>query len=216
MPFAWLNVLLRGVLRAAALAVPDIGILLMALALWLAPRAVGVERLPEFLLVFAFEFVAVHAAGVLSLILAAESTRLGLPRWTVLLAYLAAVSALVAYVAVRRGEAWPFFAFWGVTGNRLVAWYRAPDVETRRAGVLSWVFSPIFYVRAALLTTFVPVPALGMTADVAADAGLVASDGLWSAKPERGLACAAIYYALQAWWRRRQPSVRSAPQSLEV
>jgi len=204
MPMTWLNFAFRGAMRLAAMAVPDIGILLLSFALWIAPRAVGVERLEEFLLLFAFEFVAVHAAGVLSLILKPESTALGLPRWMMLFGYLAGVGALVAVIAVLRNEVWPFFAFWGVTGNRLAAWYRAPDVATRREGMQSWVASPAFYLVSALLTSFMPVPALGISAEVVADAGLVARSGLWAAKPERGLACAILYYGLQAWWRRRQ------------
>jgi hypothetical protein len=60
-------------------------------------------------------------------------------------------------------------------------------VAARRAGVLSWALSPVFFAAAALVTTFAPVPALGWTPAVVAEAGL-AGDDLWSTEPQRGLA----------------------------
>jgi hypothetical protein len=74
-------------------------------------------------------------------------------------------------------------------------------VAARRAGVLSWALSPVFFAAAALVTTFAPVPALGWTPAVVAEAGL-AGDDLWSTEPQRGLAFGVLYFGLQAFFRR--------------
>lgn len=81
------------------------------------------------------------------------------------------------------------------------AWWTAPDVYSRRQGVISWIFSPAFYVTAILITTFLPRPALGLTPQVKIDAGLLSHD-LWDTDPKRGLAAGMLYYSAQAFYRR--------------
>jgi hypothetical protein len=65
-------------------------------------------------------------------------------------------------------------------------------------------------VFAALLTTFAPLPGLGITpAAIAAD-HLSPKDGLWGTAPQRGLAFGVPYFGLQAAFRRRNWGERLA------
>lgn len=191
----------RGAYGLASAAIPDFGMALLYAGLWIAPRVFGVGRINDALLALALEIVAVFAAGLFALTLTADRTPFGVGRATVLTLGCGGATALLLYVSIDRGAFWPVIGFWTLTGNRIAGWWRAPDQRSRRAGVISWVLSPLFYVGAILATTYVPLPPLGLTPQVRIDAGLVGTS-LWDTDPQRGLAAGMLYYTVQALYRR--------------
>ena len=197
----------------AAAAVPDIALMSLCLGLWIAPSVFGVDLIPGVFLTLAMEFFSVHAAGVFMLLLPPDRKSFGGRNAFLLGLYLAGIGAVLIYLCLSLRLVWPVLGFFGLTANRLSAWWKAPDAASRRLGMMSWVVTPLFYVFAALVTTFVPLPALGITPAVIAAAHLSPKDGLWGAAPQHGLACGVLYFGLQAAFRRWNWGERMARRS---
>jgi len=87
-------------------------------------------------------------------------------------------------------------AFWGLTLNRLlgVLLGKAPSGEEKMMMQNSWAVSVFFYVVVAGATAFIPVPALGITADVVSRQGFT-GDGLWELEPHRVIVFGFLYFA---------------------
>ena len=200
--FDWIRIFGRGMFAIAAAAVPDIALMSLCLGLWVAPGVFGVDLIPGIFLTLAMEFFSVHAAGVFILVLPPDRKNFGWRSAFLLGLYLAGIGAVLLRVCLSLRVVWPVLGFFGLTANRLSAWWKAPDTASRRVGVISWVVTPLFYVFAALFTTYAPLPGLGITPAVIAAAHLSPKDGLWGAAPQRGLAFGVLYFGLQAAFRR--------------
>jgi hypothetical protein len=100
---------------------------------------------------------------------------------------------------------WPLWSFWGLTLNRLFSLVGTGLADERKAARLGtrWVVSVVLYVGWVMLTTFLPIPALGIDASMVPDNPKVG--GLWVEQPQRVLAAGAGYFFSQAYLDLKRP-----------
>lgn len=180
-------------LASVLAALPDLGLSLVFLATWIAPRAVGVERIGHLALVMLLEFIVVHSAGFMGVAALAPD-----PRWSrtkTILGLGLFYTVFVGGFALGFNTWWPLAAFWGLTLNRLLSVIVGPPPrdEARRIVRAGWAVGAMAYMGAVFLTTPFPVPRLGVTRDVVAQAHLPGS-GLWIDEPYRVLAAGFLYF----------------------
>ena len=89
---------------------------------------------------------------------------------------------------------WPFVAFWVLTFNRLsgLVLGQAPSGEEKQLIQRGWGASVLFYLLGAGVATLLPIPAWGITAEVAAAQEFTAS-GLWIDEPQRVIVFGVVY-----------------------
>jgi hypothetical protein len=88
----------------------------------------------------------------------------------------------------------PLLGFWGLTLNRLLGSVVLPIDGEDSQMMKSWASCTFFYLVAVFATTFLPVPALGVTPDVIAAADVPGDSGLWVTRPYTVLAAGFLYY----------------------
>jgi hypothetical protein len=185
-------------LARAVSALPDAALGVAFLVTWLAPHAFGTGMLKYALLTMLMEFFIVHSSGFMSLVL--WGMKLDVIRKT-----LATLGVGVAYTMVLVGFAlaigawWPVWAFWGLTLNRLASALLSPRGagKTRARLTNDWVASAVLYLLWIFATIPPWVPALGITPDVVAAAGLPGK-GPWAEQPYRVVVAGAGYFLCQA------------------
>lgn len=190
---------------------PDAVTAAVFLTLWISPFAFGDSGVRNALLVMLIEFVLVHAAGFLGLLLLDPTTPRG--RRVLALAGFAGFYLLfVGAFMLAFGEWWPALVFgWLVLGKF------AAIVGNRGAGdaqAALWGLSALAYLLGAFATVLLPLPRLGVEAAVVGQLGLPGS-GLWVEQPHRVLAFGFLYFGLLAlakWNGARAPG-RSRPAS---
>jgi hypothetical protein len=125
---------------------------------------------------------------------------------------LATVALAMAYSMILVGFAlgtetwWPVWAFWGLTFNRLTTALVSPMAlidrkgvrQARRRATNEWVTSAMLYLLWLFATIPPWVPALGITPEVVAAAGIPGA-GPWAEEPQRVLVTGAGYFLCQAW-----------------
>jgi hypothetical protein len=185
-------------LARAVSALPDAALGVAFLVTWISPHAFGRGMLKYALVTMLLEFFIVHSSGFMSLVL--WGMKLGVVRKT-----LAALGVGVGYTMLLVGFAlaveawWPVWAFWGLTLNRLTSALLSPKGagKTRTRLANDWVASGILYILWVFATIPPWVPALGITPDVVAAAGLPGT-GPWPEEPYRVLVAGAGYFLCQA------------------
>jgi hypothetical protein len=97
-------------------------------------------------------------------------------------------------------------AFWLQTGNRLLGVLSRTPVPGGEQAFLksSWLASVLLYVLGCFLTSFLPMPAFGITRGVIAGLRLPGT-GLWISEPYRVIAFGFLYYAGTGWWELVAP-----------
>jgi hypothetical protein len=184
--------------RDGAAALPDFGFAGACLATWIAPSWIGPERIGSLMLLMLIEFVVIHSAGFMGMVL-----------WSETPASIRAVQALglgvfyslfVAAFGLAFGTWWPLAAFWVLVVNRLLGALlgQAPSGAERDFVKQGWGASAALYLLAVAVTTIAPVPRFGITAEVIRAADLPGS-GLWIREPYRVIAAAFVYFALLGW-----------------
>jgi hypothetical protein len=185
-------------LARAVSALPDAALGVAFLVTWLAPHVFGVGVLRYALLTMLMEFIVVHSSGFMSMVLWGMS--LGAVRKTLTtLGFGLVYTFFVIGIALALDVWWPVWAFWGLTLNRLAsALLSAKGAGKTRARLANdWVASGILYLLWVFATIPPWVPALGITPDVVAAAGLPGT-GPWVEEPYRVLVTGAGYFLCQA------------------
>jgi hypothetical protein len=173
--------------------IPDLVLAGTFLVSWVAPGAFGVERVGGLMLVMLFEFLSVHASAFMGNIMASDAAR-GLK--AVVITGLALFYTLFSGAfALAFRSWWPLLALWGLTAEKLgvVLFGQVPDEAQQQVLRMRWATSVFWYVMLALGTSFLPIPALGITPSVQAEMGLPGS-GLWVDEPQRVLAFGFLYF----------------------
>lgn len=179
-------------------ALPDFGFAVVFLVTWLQPQAFGEQTVTRLMLVMLLEFIIVHSAVFMGTVIVASADKarrtLGLLGFGLFYSIFAAAFSLVFKTW------WPFGAFWLQTGNRLLGVLVGQASEGQEKAFLmrGWAISVGLYVGCCFITTFLPIPALGITPAVIAALHLPGT-GLWISEPYRVLAFGALYFALTAW-----------------
>lgn len=185
----------RFALPAVVAALPDLGLSSVFLGTWIAPHWLGVDRIGHLLLVMLLEFIVVHSAGFMGV--AALTDNWKFSRAKSILGLGVFYTMFVGGFALAFETWWPLVAFWGLTVNRLLSAIvgKPPRGEAARIVRDGWAVGAIAYIGSVFLTTWLPVPRLGVTSDVVAAAHLPGS-GLWIDQPYRVLAAGFLYFLL--------------------
>lgn len=202
------RVVARGVAaRIAALsaAVPDLGFVAVALTTWIAPSVLPAGTMRWLGNVMAFEFVILHAAGV---VIIAGSKRSGRARWVARAGLLTFYTLLASWISYGIGAWWPIATFALLMVNQFLPFLReSASHDRQRQFAIRWITATLIWLGATLVTSIVPVPRLGLTESVVAILG-PGGDGLWEREPHRLVVATAIYFGAVAWreWRNGRKS----------
>ena len=200
-------------LARALSALPDVALGVLFPVTWLDPRVFGGGVLKYAMLTMLMEFIVVHSSGFMGLVLWGSS--FGVVKKTLATLGLGAfyTTFLVAF-ALATEAWWPVWAFWGLTVNRLTnALLSRKGGKQARANVANdWVTSAAFYLLWVIGTSFLWIPALGITPAVVAAAALPGK-GLWVEQPYRVVVAGAGYFLCQAWCELRGGGLLGAKHS---
>ena len=185
----WLPRLLAGL--------PDAITAAFFLLLWTAPQWLGPNALRTGLLMMLVEFILMHATGILgsmALVDAGNARR----QWKPILAFSGLYLLFIAGYAWGFKAWWPLLALaWLVAGKLAMAWQPLPDADKRDRLQAEWALSAMLYLVGVFITTFLPLPRLGLDAQVVAAADLPGS-GAWVNKPHTVVAFGLFYFGLMA------------------
>jgi hypothetical protein len=177
-------------------AVPDFAIGASLLVTWIEPSRLG-ERAVDFsILTMLLEFVIVHSSAIMGVV-ALGHWRLG-HKLVRLLGLGLLYTAFVGAWAYIFGTWWPLVTFWVLTLNRILGVLTGQAPEGREKTLLqqSWATSGVLYLVAIFATTLLPVPALGITAEVIEGLDLT-GEGIWVDQPYRVVAAGFLYFTGQ-------------------
>jgi hypothetical protein len=201
-------------LARAVSAAPDVALGGLFLVTWIDPRVFGGGVLKYAMLMMLMEFIVVHSAGFMSLVLWGSS--LGVVKKTLATLGLGVFYTTFLAALTYGAEAWwPVWAFWGLTVNRLTnALLSQKGGKQGRANVANdWVTSGVLYIFWVIGTSILWIPALGITPAVAASAALPGMGGLWVEQPYRVVVAGAGYFLSQACCELRGAGVFGARRS---
>lgn len=183
-------------------ALPDAVTAAIFLSLWIAPLWLGPDGVRNAMLVMLVEFILIHASVFFgSALLGTGSTA---RRPATLLGFTLFYGLFVAAFAFAFKAWWPFAAFaWLLVGKVTIALDRSRSAPERLRRMQSeQVLATITYLGGVFATTLLPVPQLGIDAEVVAQLGLPGG-GLWVDQPHTVIAFGVFYFGLLAWskWR---------------
>lgn len=181
-------------LVGALSAIPDFGLALVFLVTWISPYAFAQKMVANLVLVVLMEFLIIHSSGFMGYVLFGEAGKWRKAVQTIGFAFF--YTLFVAAFSFSFGEWWPVWAFWGMTLNRLLGILlgQAPTGQEKALVQKSWIVGALMYFFFVFLTVLVPLPALGVTAEVVARQGFTMT-GLWVEDPQTALALGFLYYA---------------------
>ncbi len=181
-------------LTRIAAAVPDFALAAGFLITWIAPATFGQRAVAYLMLVMLLEFIIVHASGFMGSVILNEplSRR---TRFKALLGLGAFYGLFAAAFSAAFRAWWPLWTIFLLTLNRLLAVLTGELPEGRERAYVrrSWAVAALLYLVFVLVTTLLPVPRFGITAEVVRAQGLPGS-GLWIDAPHRVLAFGFLYF----------------------
>jgi hypothetical protein len=168
------------------------------------------------MLAMLLEFIVVHSGGFMGVVMVGP-----LPRERKLASLFglgAFYTLFVGGFALAFKTWWPLASFWGLMLNRLMSALvgQAPSGDEIALAQRGWAAAGLFYLGFAFLTTFLPLPRLGLTPSVVSAQDLPGS-GLWISQPWRVMAFGFLYFAATGlselvghrWLRGGTPAHRS-------
>lgn len=184
-------------------ALPDAISVGFFLAVWFAPRTMGLDTVKTGLLIMLVEFVLVHASGFLGHAVYAEGVSAARKLRT--LAGFALFYGLFIGAWALAFSSWlPLVLFaWLLVGKATVALARSrPTAEHVERVRSDWALAAMAYLGGVFATVILPVPQFGITSAVRADLDLPGS-GHWISHPESVIAFGALYFGFMAYakWR---------------
>lgn len=195
----------RARLGRALGALPDAITAAACLVVWISPLAFGQGAVKTVVLMMLMEFLLVHGAGFFTAVAFMDDLS-RTKRILGMLGLLAFYAMFVAAFAWMFHAWWPVWVFaWLVVGK--AAWiFSAPrdraDEVNRQMG--AWAFSVLAYLAAVFGGVLLPVPRLGITAEIVPTLGLPGDGGEWIERPHTAVAGMVFYYLAMAafkWWR---------------
>ncbi|MBI5848892.1 MAG: hypothetical protein HZB31_13285 [Nitrospirae bacterium] len=175
---------------------PDLLIAFACLTTWLFPSLYGSRWVHRSGSLMVQEFIVIHSSVFLAWVIAMN---IGRGKKVIALICMSSVYSMFSF----GFGSWPaLISFWLLWINRSMPTLagQALSENAMQAAVLNWVASLVIYLFAVFLTTYAPVPAMGITADVIQGQGF-AERGLWVEQPYRVLAAGVIYYAGIGLWQ---------------
>lgn len=173
------------------------------LAVWFAPRTMGLDTVKTGLLIMLVEFVLVHASGFLGHAVYAEGVSAARKLRT-LVGFALFYGLFIGAWALAFSSWLPLVLFaWLLVGKATVALARSrPTAEHVERVRSDWALAAIAYLGGVFATVILPVPQFGITSAVRADLDLPGS-GHWISHPESVIAFGALYFGFMAYakWR---------------
>ena len=213
------------ILDTLMLGLPDAVTALWCLWVWTHPFALGSETVKAVVLMLLMEFILINATGFFTAI--PFMLNLSRSARSAMFLSLCAIYLVLIFAFTSQFQSlWPLFAFawlalaklaWAIRNRRV-----SGDEQMWLMG--GWAFSVVAYLGAVAAGVMLPVPHLGITADILPALHLP-HGGVWLDTPHEAVASAAIYFAALALFkwlcavlrkyypdrrRRRQPAILGA------
>lgn len=164
--------------------------------LWHSPLAAGGTAIRTATAVMLVEFVLVHASALLGAIVLSQATSRRVKFACIAgmsLLYLVFIAAFVSHA----GAWWPVAVFAGLVAGKAVLAFGASGEDQRHRLHSDWAVAVLAYIAGVTAMVLLPVPRLGLTADVVAQLHL-AGGGLWVDRPHTVIAFGAFYFGTLA------------------
>lgn len=195
-------------------ALPDAFSAACFLYAWLWPLGWYPGLVKNLVLVILMEFLVVHSGGFLGVTLLSEASRA--KKTLALLGLSLFYMAFVAGFCLAMGEWWPVGAFLWLLGAKFVSvWFEPKTREEDRLRLQSqWAFGVMFYLGAVFAGVLLPLPRLGLSAEVVPQLQLPGG-GLWIEQPHTAIVAGVLYFCLLALMKfgdwRLQPASLPKP-----
>jgi hypothetical protein len=166
---------------------------------WLQPLRFGEGVVKTLMLVMLMEFLVVHSGGFLGVTVLSDGFTRVQKSLSILgfgcFYLLFAVAFSLAFHAW-----WPVVTFVWLLGSRFAVVWLSPLPREDEVGrqMALWALSVTAYLAAVFAGVLLPLPALGLSAEVMPRLGL-AGGGLWVEKPWTVLASGLLYFSAMAW-----------------
>lgn len=182
-------------------ALPDLLTALACLVVWVAPLAFGPGAVKTVVLMMLMEFLLVNGAGFFTGIAFMDDVPRS-RRVLFMLGLLGFYSLFIAAFALSFDAWWPVWVFaWLVVGKALWIFTAPRDREQEQDRQMqAWAFSVAAYLAAVFGGVLLPLPQLGITQAVVAQAGLPGG-GEWVERPHIAVAGMAFYYLAQTVYK---------------
>jgi hypothetical protein len=179
-------------------ALPDAVTAAFFLVLWVHPSVLGAGALRTGLLIMLVEFILLHASAMIGGSLLGRTPGSRFP-WTLLLGFAAMYLVFIAAYAWAFRQWWPLLAFaWLLLGKASLAFDRKLPTSDRAHRLQSgWAVGCLAYLLGAFATIFIPLPRLGLSSGVVAQAELAGS-GHWVSYPHTVVAFGLFYFGVLA------------------
>jgi hypothetical protein len=177
---------------------PNIALAATFLITWIAPFTFGEKMISDLVIIMIMEFIIIHSSVFMGIIMIST-----LPKQKKAL-FLTGIglfySLFVAGFSFGFGVWWPFIAFWTLMANKLSAIFlgTVPSEEQKALIGTSWVLGVVCYLGGVMVTAVIPLPALGITAEVIAAQEFEGS-GSWIDEPQTALAFGFLYFSAVAF-----------------
>jgi hypothetical protein len=177
-------------------ALPDLGLGVAFLITLFQPKALGDSMVKYAMLTMLLEFIVIHSAAFMGLVLWGPLPTLKKIGATLGLGVMYSTFLLAFWLALD--EFWPIWAFWGLIANRMASALLSRDgsEKVHARMVAGWGLSVLWYLLWVFATTLLPMPAFGITPDVIATSG-IGGEGLWVDQPYRVVIAGAGYFLSQ-------------------
>ena len=198
---------------------PDVLLSLTFLLAWIFPTLLGQEMVVSLVALVIVEFINIHSSAVMGSVIVGDSSRLakGLYLTFLCVVYSIGIEALASAYGVK----WLLWAFWLMTGNRLLGILRNRALSSVEQDMLSILWSSQFgsYLVTGITTAFLPVPLLGLTAEVTRNLNHTVG-GHELEEPHRMMAWGFLYFVVvpfaELFIRRSFQKGKQAPSSAEL
>ncbi|KPK58411.1 MAG: hypothetical protein AMK73_09320 [Planctomycetes bacterium SM23_32] len=180
-------------------AAPDFVLAAAFLLTWVAPTTLGQQAVRRLMNVIELEFIVVHATGALGAIAVSGMTRS--MKVTMFSGLAVVYFFFVGAISKMSGSVWPLVSFYGLMFAKLPAVvFGMRQAEGKKGALLWWPVMAVAYVMGAFVTAFLPLPRLGITAQVIAAQGFVNEGGIWVDEPQRVMAFGFLYFVVLGFY----------------
>ena len=190
---------MRTILPRILAAVPDTMPAAFYLAAWVAPALIGAAGVRNLLGAVVIEFLVMHASALYGFGIAKREDRLA--KRTAILGVLTAVYLVpIAAIAFVMQTVAPVLSFVWLFTSRFAFILLNPATaaeETKRVQWL-WSVSLVTYFVGVILTSKLPVPALGLTPDFVASLSISGHPDPNAQPPQSTIAFGLLYFVVQA------------------